>query len=725
MLIDPTILTQDELILEAERLILEAGETVSSRAKAIDEITIRLFEIGDAGTIDLFVDELCKRFKIKKKVFTAKLDNLQRNAPASSNGHTDLAELPEGVGVEAYERGWFKHKNCYNFITKDGIFKASNYTVQPLYHIYSKRDNKRLIRLTNEYGISKILDIPSKVMTSPDQFQGTIFGEGNFLFFGTKFHFYRVLEDYSKNFPIANELRTLGWQREGFYAFANGIFSDTWKPVDELGVSEHDGHKYFSPSFSSIYTDVREDDDEYENDRFFIYKPIPTDMNFTEWSKLMLKVYGTKARVAIAFAIACLFRDLIYERYKIFPLLFLFGDKGTGKSQLAWSISNIFFDNMPGFNLNSGTQVGFFRRLSRVKNAICWFDEYTNDIDEKRFQSIKASYDGLGHEKGEKSQDSRTTVTKINSGIMVSGQYLPNRDSNALFSRSILLSFEPKTYTKEETDNYDTLKSLEEQGLSGILPEILQYRELINKKYSLTFSDIFETIKADLLKGSLMFDERLVRNFTCILTAIKILEGKVDFGFTYTQLYNDSKKQILEMSRQISSSESVSTFWSMIEFLLDEGKIQDGVDFKIEVLREIKSVVLKNGATEDINYSDFQETLFLRFGKIHPLYMEAHRRQYGKNGVELVSILHYLKHHKAFVGRVDSTRFSTTNTSAYVFNHKLLLGINLNRFNPPVDESVQQKPFSSNKNDSVPTAVQQPKSAQTFLPEPENEEPPF
>lgn len=724
MLLDPSLLTQDELILEAERLFLEAGENVSSRSRAIDEITNKLFSIGDEGTIDLFVDELCKRFKIKKKVFTAKLDKLYREAPTESKPGPDSVELPEGVGIEAYEKGWFKHNSCYMFITKDGIFKASNYTVQPLYHIYSKRDNKRLIRLTNEYGVSKILDIPSKLMTSPDQFQGLIFGEGNFLFFGTRFHFLRVLEEYSRNFPIANELRTLGWQREGFYAFANGIYNDTWKPVDELGVSDHNGQKYFSPSFSSIYTDVREDDDEYENDRFFIYKPKPTDTNFTTWAALMLKVYGTKARIAIAFSIACLFRDLIYERYKIFPLMFLFGDKGTGKSQLAWSISNIFFDNMPGFNLNSGTQVGFFRRLSRVKNGICWFDEYTNDIDEKRFQSIKASYDGLGHEKGEKSQDNRTTVTKINSGIMVSGQYLPNRDSNALFSRSILLSFEPKNYTKEETDNYDALKRQEEQGLSGLLPEILIHRELILSKYSLTFSDIFETIKNDLISTGFSFDERLVRNFTCILTPIKILSGTVDLAFTYEEIYADSKKQILEMSRQISSSESVSTFWSMIEFLLDEGKISEGVDFKIEALRDIKSLVLKSGEIVNKTYTDFQEFLFLRFGKIHPLYMEAHRRQYGKNGVELVSILHYLKHHKAFVGRVDSTRFSTSNTSAYVFDHKILKGI-LNRFIVPTADSGQHDQNPSNKTKTSPTAVQQPNSQQNTFFEPENEPLPF
>ncbi len=52
--------------------------------------------------------------------------------------------------------------------------------------------------------------------------------------------------------------------------------------------------------------------------------------------------------------------------------------------------------------------------------------------------------------------------------------------------------------------------------------------------------------------------------------------------------------------------------------------------------------------------------------------MEAHRKQYGKNGVDLVSLIHYVKHHKAFIGISQSTRFDTVNTSAYVFDYNML-----------------------------------------------------
>ena len=58
--------------------------------------------------------------------------------------------------------------------------------------------------------------------------------------------------------------------------------------------------------------------------------------------------------------------------------------------------------------------------------------------------------------------------------------------------------------------------------------------------------------------------------------------------------------------------------------------------------------------------------------------MEAHRKQYGKNGVDMVSMTHYIKHHKAYLGYTDSTRFDTMVTSAYVFDYQKL-GITLER----------------------------------------------
>ncbi len=679
-IIDVNIVDEELLIITAEKLLTEAGENLTRRGEAVNQICQSLFELKDSVREDLFITDLSKRFKLTKKLFTDKMKSL-RGSSRKADEETTSLNLPEGADEMMAKRlGFFSHKNKYYFITKDGLFKATNYTIKPLFHIYSKTDNKRLIEISNEFGWKRIIDIPSKNFVSVDQFQAAVINEGNFIFHGTKLHFLKILEHILNDFPVCNELRTLGWQREGFYAFANGIYNGKWQPVDEYGITEHKKSKYFSPSFSVVYSDVREDDDEYENDRYFIWQEAP--VLFNDWSRLMIDVYGDNAIIAIAFLVASVFRDLIYEKYKIFPHLFLFGEKQSGKSQLAWSLSNVFFNNLPAFNLNSGTQVGFFRRLSRVKNCICWFDEYTNDIDEKRFQSLKSAYDGMGHEKGKMSKDNRTEITKVNSSCVISGQYLPTRDDNALFTRSILLSFERKKYTDDEIKRYDQLKDFELKGLSSLIGQILGFRDMIDRSYGMTFSGILDKLKDELVKENLPFDERLLRNFVSILTPVKIIlntTAPLDFNFTYEQIYLASKRMISELSAQISSSEAVASFWNLVEFMLDYATIKEGEDFKIVTEAGVLHLTDKNQQPADISFTENPEILlFIRFTKIHPLYLEAHRKQYGKNGVDFVSILHYFKHHRAYLGIIKSTRFDTANTSAYVFRYKAL-GVNLIR----------------------------------------------
>ncbi len=673
---DIGLLNEEELLLFADTALVEAGKNLTRRGEAINQICERIFNMTDKVRQSVFIDEISKRHKISKKVITERMKTLKESLTIIEEKETDPFEGFEGVDSNSARKlGFFEHRNCLYFLTKEGPFKASNFVIRPLFHIYSKTDNKRLVEIVNEYAYKKTVDIPSKSFVSLEQFQQAVFNEGNYIFFGTKFHFMKMLDDIANKFPVCNELKTLGWQREGFYAFANGSYSGAWQQVDEFGITTFEGKKYFSPAFSRVYTDVREDDDEYESDRYFVWHQSP--VTFQEWTRLMLDVYDTNGRIAIAFAIACIFRDLIYDKYKIFPHLFLFGEKQSGKSQLAWSLSNLFFDNKPAFNLSSGTQVGFHRNLSRIKNAVCWWDEYSNDIDPKRIQTLKSAYDGMGHEKGKMTRDNRTEVTKVNSASVISGQYLPTADDNALLTRSILLSFARKVYSQQELARYDELKKLEKTGLSSLVGDILHYRKDIDKSFGMVFSELMERIKDELAKEGKQFEERLVRNFCCILAPVKIILDSMlplELNFTFDQIYDQSKTMINELSVQVSSSESLANFWLMTEYLLDNQMITTGKDFEIKSVASLR-VTNKKGIVESLNYPQPKIVLFIRFSKIHPLYMEGHRKQFGKNGVDLVSLMHYIKHHQSYIGAVASYRFEDSVSSCYVFDYE---GLNVN-----------------------------------------------
>lgn len=684
---------QDAIIYYAA----ERGKLTKSIAER-DELMHDLANMLSFLVKDTMIVEYCKiignNCGINIKEFRREAMRQKEDREQLSINEDDVP-IPKGVNREEFEKHGFYEmsdaKAGYYFWAggKEKFTQVSNFVIKPLFHVYSKMDNKRLVEITNgKY--NSVLDLPSKALVGIQMFRELMYQEGNFRFDGNSMQLNKIIAKISELFPRCEELKTLGWQNEGFFAFSDGIFNGTWIPVNKHGVVINKEKHFFLPAFSSIYSDTREEDDLYENDRWFKYKSAPKN-NFDAWSMLMMRAYGNqKGMFAIAYLVASLFRDMIYSKYKIFPHLFLFGEKGSGKSQVGWSLSNIFWSGQPGFNLTAGTNVGFFRKLARARNSVTWFDEYNDYIDTKRFQALKSAYDGIGHEKGVMSRDNRTESTKVNSSCVISGQYLPTLDDNALFTRSILLTFRKEDW-QGKTDvaaSYSELKQMEEGGQSGIITDIIKFRDLMESKYTAVFAEEFSKMKDELED----YNERILRNFVTIISAVKTLNDVLKFPFTYTEIYNQSKAMIIEQSAQISESEALSQFWLMIEFLYRDRRINyangsySEIDFKISTVNDVK-ILINRKEEKTHGFQQPTKCLFVRFSKIHPLYMEMHRKQHGHNGIAMSSLKTYIHGHKAFIGLTKATAFNDGVSSAYVFDYNEL-GINIEQLAPqPIDVS--------------------------------------
>jgi hypothetical protein len=298
--------------------------------------------------------------------------------------------------------------------------------------------------------------------------------------------------------------------------------------------------------------------------------------------------------------------------------------------------------------------------------------------------------------------DNRTAVTPVNAGCVISGQYLPTRDDNALFTRSILLSFEQQEYSQEDLNAYNLLKKYEVEGLSSLVCEVIKHRKLVEKHFMMEFENVYNELKyhPDLTGANI--EERLIRNFATILTPIKILTATdISLPFQYDTLLLLTTTRIFELSSMISTSESLAVFWDMVMYLLDNHLITSGTDFKIQnrfkgYQQPIITSFAQGRANKDvIEFRHDTEILYLNLSRIHPLYLEHHRKQHGNKGLDKNSLIYYLKSSKAFIGHAHPVKFDTTATSAYLFNHSLLqsTGVNLERNSELVntDDSVFQE----------------------------------
>lgn len=355
---------------------------------------------------------------------------------------------------------------------------VSNFIIKPVLLIQSVSNPKRIFEIKNVFNSKKLLNLEPADFVSLGGFTKRIESVGNFLMDGiTAGQFIKIKAKLYEQSVEAQEVKTLGYQTDDFYAFANGIVSEgKFQPIDEngYGVVSHQKKQYFIPALSKIYKD---DENEYPNQKKFIYKE--GTITFEEYGKMFCQVHGSNGRIGLLYYLSALYRDIVFERLRFFPHLYLFGQPQSGKTTMALSILYLFGQIRTAFALGTGTMVGFYKHFAEFRNAIVWFDEYKNSIDYQRVQSLKTAYDGNGHTKSDNTADNRNKSIPIYSGSIISGQDLPTADP-ALFTRCILLSYGKTEYSIEDKKALNDFHALGESlQIAHLTAQMVTHREIV------------------------------------------------------------------------------------------------------------------------------------------------------------------------------------------------------------------------------------------------------
>jgi DNA primase len=266
-----------------------------------------------------------------------------------------------------------------------------------------------LLQISNGWR-KAVLDVPAKSIPSIDQFQAFTVSEGNFLIFGGKAQWLRIASDLLQKFPRCIELKNLGWQPAGFFAYVDKIFTPGHglAELDNWGIYyEHSRHpsqnrgkrrgaapavNYLIPASCEAYRQLQQTgEDPYENDRHLSYNVSP--VTFTRWAQQMHTVFHEKGTVGIAAVILSLFRDIIFDVDNNCPHIYAFGEPSSGKSKWAESITAVFFHRRSAFNLNSGTDFAFFSYMQRYRNTPAHLNEFDIEVIKPEwFQAIKGVF---------------------------------------------------------------------------------------------------------------------------------------------------------------------------------------------------------------------------------------------------------------------------------------------------------------------------------------------
>ncbi len=662
------------------------GDTETKRRNI--ELAAEFLSKLDNTTIHVESGKVAKRFDVPKGDFNKILNPYlnkkkgaiaQRNSDIQVDGvshHFDADNLPDYVDqkfLRKYKHFPFENKDgkklFYVFQNENGnLAKVGNFYMEPLFQVYHEdpNKNKRIVKLNHsEDHTSDYVEIPSNELIEFGAFKKFLWRQGPYTLSGAKsWHLDSIIDSIAMQFPKTYELEIFGQQREDFYAFSNAIVVDgEIRYMNELGLIDHDGKTYYSPSVSVIYKNLRQDNDKFSQQRNFVYKK-GNNVTFEQWSALLVDVYkyNENGHWALIMAILSAFRSDIFPIDRLFTTLFFIGSTGCGKSQVAISIRSLFVDrDAPLFNLNSATDASLFTLLEMLRDVPVVLEEYNDmQISDTKFQGLKAAvYDGEGKTKRKDATSRDLDQSEVNALPILLGQEAPEKDDGSLANRSILRQVKKKDdWTEEEINNFKRLKEWEKQGLTHILVKVLGKRSVVRSRYQKILRMVQKDMRKDLQAAGIPFQPRILETVSLFLAMVKLFEEHVDdlkLPFTYAEFYPMARKQLIDQSEAITSTNRLSVFFETFVSLTEDSKngIKYGREYKIDML---DSLTIRYGRDKekDIYYEEPKKILFIRLDMIHPKY----KKIVGVDEhLKMNNLKNYLVDHPAYIGPIKQTLF--------------------------------------------------------------------
>lgn len=590
------------------------------------------------------IDQLAKIIP-PKKVWNAALKQADRKQTREVNEQGYSKEQ-----VEMIDEYRFCEKNSCYCMQRDlegGFRIVSNFILQPLFHIESTINAKRLYRMKNDRGLTKDLEIPQKDMVSLAAFQNRVESAGNFLFDGSNSDLMTIKRYLYEHTKTCKEVEQLGWQREGFWAWSNGIIDEQneFQTLDDLGTVEVRKQWFYLPALSSFY---KADTQLFQFERRFIHTPSGADLRTL--SEKMLTVYGDNAVVGIGFYLATLFRDYIFRRFNSFPILNIFGQKGTGKTEMAITLLKLFGNHGDGLNMTNSTLPAMSNHVSHCRNALVHIDEYKNSVEYDKIEFLKGLYDGTGRSRMNMDRDKKMEMTPVDCGIILTGQERTTAD-NALFSRVIYLTVQQTVFTAEQNAAYEDLKKYEKQGLTGITNELLALREYVLANYEKQLATTKEEIRQ--ATDTRHIEGRILQNWTMVLAILRTLDGKVDLPFNYGKAIEVFVSGMEKQNGEVKSSNEIANFWMAIETMLTNGDIETDYDLKLYFGRAGTRCYKGTGANRtELEYTQTLDVLYLNTSRVFKCYAKLMKgtKDNKSSIIDEGSLKHYLAAQDEYMG---------------------------------------------------------------------------
>lgn len=618
--------------------VFSACKSEKDKAMAVNKIVSDvLANIENNALLEYDISELAKLYG-RRKIWddalkhNKKLKKLYSEEPPVQD-QSEEAALMRSFGITV-------KNGCYGEYKDNAFERWSNFTMKPLFHIIDGENAIRIFRLISDRGTTEEIEFRQDELVSLQKFQQRVESIGNYIFRGNMNNLIKLKEYMYSITKSAIQLPKMGWvDKHRIYAFGDGIFcKDEFIKADDLGMVEIDDKSFYLPAFSKMHEEEKES---YQFERSFCASDSGS-VSLYEYVEKLTKVFGDNAKVGFAFVVASLFHDVVKESFKGFPLLNVFGRKGSGKTELGIALMSFFIKNNNPPSLAVTTVASLNEILSSAENNVVHLDEYKNEIDFRKIEMLKGIWGGTGQTKKNMDGDKKVKKSYVRTGVIITGQDMPTRD-DALFSRVIHLSYSQTTHTTEEKRAFEDFQQISSKGAQHLTIELLKLRDRFESDYA-EHVGICKRQLVSALGDDKQIEDRLLNNWLIPLAAYHLISTEIRLPYSYEDLFQVTIKGMREQQEHLRKNSDIAEFWSLLNSAHMQGKIIEKAHFVIKKQSEFKR------GSETYSFENQKSIIYLNYLSVCAV---LGQRQNGTNVVGKLdqhSLESYLKTHPAYMG---------------------------------------------------------------------------
>jgi len=390
----------------------------------------------------------------------------------------------------------------------------------------------RDVQLINEFGDrSKSFHLESGIFSSISTFKESCLGTGDFLWRGNEQDFNNVVQamfleteanpielvDYAGRYEEGH-----AWMFSNMMIFDDGDIIKYNEDIDAFAKDD----KLYRVQWQS-------------NDPTSRVKLSEEEVDVTDVIAKIKGAWGTSGVIALGYAIATIFANPYFEKYKCFPIGLFHGEAGSGKSTLSdiLALALGFPMNNPSLNISNTTQVAMARKLAFYSSMPVRFDEHRQGDKkiEAKYSILRSFYNRQNSAKGTRYGQNQTFEVEVRGSCMIIGEQKP--DDFALLTRCV------PVYLSKSDKTLATLRMVNDLLSQGEKLSNISYGILKDYKKNVTkFMKNCEDTRLGLAAMNKLHDVnfRAMQHFAAVLAGLSIimteeelLECKDDIINTY------------------------------------------------------------------------------------------------------------------------------------------------------------------------------------------------